>query len=372
MLKTKSSVEKLYVFLSNLEAGHLVKEHLETHNEIIPLYKKFVAFIEGDVNFIGDDVSRFILSYYFTKLTSNTQVRYKKYLILLCQNLGRKIPSRLEGLSVFNIVDFDQFVKNYCSIGKGSIWAEKLLRAYNRYRLGKRYCFSITSTAGMTQYLKKKGIKATSKGARGKITYLGIGMNDSGLALIENNFRDNAMLKAKKNKNLFPNKACKLISCNPDVLLLKKIVNEYNQKRESQTEKINLLKAKKILKNIERFCFQQNWNPHCKTKIGLALYLTTTFSFNRINKNFGIPYDSPMRLKVRIGRTHPKALERLVRYSKVFSRNPNCLEKEKEKILSRFCEIGHSIPEITKILRARGYKVNAQNISKCLSLWISV
>lgn len=369
MFKKNPLDEKLYAFLSNLEGGDLVKDHLETYKDIIYLYKKFVAFIEGNVNFTKDDVSRFILSSYFTKLTSNTQVWYKKNLICLCQYLGRETPSRLEGLSVFNIVYFDRFLKNSCSIGKGSIWAEKLLSVYNHYRCGKEFSFPITSTAGMTRYLKKKGIETSAKRNKGKVTYLGLSLNDTGLALIENNFRDSAMLKAKKNKNLSPDNVCKLITCNPDVLLLKKIVNEYNQKRAPHTERINLLKVKKILKNIEKICFQKNWNPRYKTKIGLALYLTTPFSYAQIKENFGFSNDGPNNLKVRIKREHPELLKYLSRYSKVFSRNPNCLEKIRKKILCWYYEVGYSIPKITKILREKGYKVNDLHISKNLSLW---
>lgn len=370
MLKKSSLDEKLYHFLSNLEGGDLVKGHLETHNSIIPLYKKFVAFIEGDVNFTKDDVSRFILSSYFTKLSLNTQVYYKKNLMCFCQHLGRKNLSRLEGMDVFNIFEFDRFLKNFCSIGEGSIWAEKLLRAYNRYRCGKEYSSPITTTREMTRYLTKKGIETSNKKkGKGNLTYLGLNLNDTGLALIENNFRDRAMLKVKILKNLSLDNSCKLITCNPDVLLLKKIVNEYNQKRTPETERINLLKVKKILKNIEKFCFQKNLNPRCTTKIGLALYLTTTFSFEQFPENFGISNYTPRKFKNDIGREHPKALEHLSRYSKVYSRNPNCLEKIRRKILYWYYEVGYSIPKITKILRGKGYKVNDLHISKNLSLW---
>ncbi len=271
--------------------------------------------------------------------------------------------------NVFDVADFDQFFKKCCCLGKGSIWAEKLLRTYNSYRCGKDFSLPITSTRCMTTYLKKKGIEVSGIKRHGKRTYIGISLNDIGLSLIENNFRDVALLKARKSKKLSPNNSCKLISCNPTVLLMRKIVSEYNQTNISQTERINLLKTKKILKNIEKLCFQKNWNPRDKTKIGLALYLTSNLSFEQFTENFGISNYTPRSFKNKIEKECPEALERLFRYSKVYSRNPNCLEKIRKKILFWHYREGYSIHKITKLLRGKGYKVKNIQISKKLVLW---
>ena len=63
---------------------------------------------------------------------------------------------------------------------------------------------------------------------------------------------------------------------------LKTIVETYNNLKNKDGKKINLLKAKRILKDLEKCMFRRNLHRKSQIKIGFVLMLTTNVSQREI------------------------------------------------------------------------------------------
>lgn len=193
--------------------------------------------------------------------------------------------------------DLRYFIENYCFLHKKALIQKRdLLYVYNQF-LKEFYKNPITLNSFTTK-LRKFDIQPLPKQAgRIKIIYPEICLNQKGIEKYANIERQSKLRlhylkvkeisKIKDPSNLTSADVCRKVSCKPLAEELKTIIDTYNSKRKPSSERINYLKAKKILKNIERYLFKSKWQYKFKpiAEVGEAIYLTTSYSQSYICLN---------------------------------------------------------------------------------------
>ncbi len=326
--------------------------------------------VRWNIQFGEEEAKLWLKSNLFDGLAVHSKRTYISRINFFIKWLGK--PFKISMITQLDLL-FAKFTENFCKFGAFLTRKDKILHTFNQFLLTNQHkpILSCQFSRLLKNYEKKDVTYSLTK--HKKAIYTGIALNEKGLSLANSLYfdREEAIVKAKTSNNLQGGEACKLLSCKPSVRKLKLLIEEYNKKKEDEEEfqRINLLKAKKIYKNIEKFTFQQNisWFPN--TKMVLAIYLTTTFNLEKASQIIKcINQDIYPALKL-LRSKFPKQYKHFVRYSKNFRINPEYLKKERKLIERLRYSQRLSLSKISAILRGKGYKVHNDRISKQLREW---
>ncbi len=173
-----------------------------------------------------------------------------------------------------------RFIRNNCLIKENmNIRKKDLLKAIKNYFIEKKYECQL-KMLDLSRILKKTFPKIKIIKHKNP-TYRGIQLNQSGLKYLNDDYQ-NTIVNAKKKEIITQGSACKLLSCSYAIKKLKTIVETYNNLKNKDGKKINLLKAKRILKDLEKCMFRRNLHRKSQIKIGFVLMLTTNVSQREI------------------------------------------------------------------------------------------
>lgn len=181
-----------------------------------------------------------------------------------------------------------RFISKYCTKHKGlavdqTAFLEALRNYNNQILFTQMY---------VTKFLKKQG--ALSKISRNK--YLNIYFNSRGLKrFFPNKVREIAIQEIREGgvQEISHTEACKLVSCQPTVELLKTLIKESNLS-------IDIDKTIKKIQLIEKLAYKKGITPDIKTKIALALYTGRYMSAEKLTSFLGISMTGISHLKKQI------------------------------------------------------------------------
>lgn len=188
--------------------------------------------------------------------------------------------------------NIDRFIEKYCILSlNSSIASKEFVYSINNYL--REHNFKKINQ-NVTSYHLTRFYNSIIKSKMSKRLY-GICLNSEGIEkycnksykLEANSIYSRAILSETYTAGeISHGKACKLSSCNINIAQLKSIAQKHNSERESSDPYINILKAKKILKNIENLLFKTGkFNSILPSaKIGLAIYFTSNMTQELITK----------------------------------------------------------------------------------------
>ena len=235
--------------------------------------------------FSQDNILKILSSAYFTDLSFRTKSMYSRVLFKYLK--WKKLEDDFAVIFKNPISKYDfleSFVNKSCIVAKNTNILQKVLiesinNFYQKLIIPKENC------GGLTRFLVKYGVSTVGKSLNRR-KYIGITLNSKGLKLL-NNIDSNRKLnrmKLRKQQNLTKSNICKYISCNPCVQELERVVIAYNNQVTLESDRIDFLRSKKILKNIEMLLFKINIFRKSQVKIGLAIYLTSDYTREFISK----------------------------------------------------------------------------------------
>ncbi len=247
-------------------------------------YFDYIVSIEKKLKWVfsQNNILKYFKSKEFIDLSLRTKSMYSRVLSKYLEWTGHRliVPKIIDSKYTF----IEEFIDQNCLIGEGNMILQKFLiesinNFYQKLIIPKENC------GGLTQFLVKYDV-STVGNSLNRRKYIGITLNSEGLKHLNNitSNRELNRMKLRKQQNLTKSNICKYISCNPCVQELERTVIAYNNQVTLESDRIDFLRSKKILKNIEMLLFKMNIFRKSQVKIALAIYLTSDYRKDFIAK----------------------------------------------------------------------------------------